>query len=251
MLTYGISNNSAVQIVPKIVDSVKTLHVYGRSPAYITPLPNASYSALWRWLFRRVPLLHRLYCFLWYYVLDSTFPIYCKPAWYSLLHRAITSIVVRWYLFLKVSDPELRKKLTPNRSLGNRRTVISTGYYDAVQKKNVEYHRGHISKIQGNIITLEDGSTQELEVLILATGFDTSFNFPVGLWTGRGGIDMSTHWSKSAMTYFGVCAPNAPNFFMGWGPQSGSRKYHQRHRGASRLFLKRCFKELPLIALSI
>jgi len=106
--------------------------------------------------------------------------------------------------------------------------VISTEYYAAVQQDHVEYHRAHISEVQGTTVTLEDGSKQDLDVLIMATGFDMTLNFPVNFWTGRGDIDMATLWSQSASTYFGACAPNAPNFYMGWGPRSGSRKWRTR-----------------------
>ncbi|KAG0054476.1 hypothetical protein BGZ83_011163 [Gryganskiella cystojenkinii] len=216
------SSASAVQIVPKIVHTVKSLQVYGRSPPHITPQANASYSALWKKLFRHVPLFHRLYIAFWYYLFDTTYLIYCETTWYSFLHRFILSAFIRWNLYRQIRDPKLLQKLTPTRSLGAKRTVISVDYYAALQKDHVDYHRSHIAKIDGTKVTLEDGSKQELDILILATGFDALFNFPVGFWTGRGGIDMTTNWSRAARTYFGSCTPNAPNFYMGWGPNSGS-----------------------------
>ncbi|KAF9099361.1 hypothetical protein BGX23_002808 [Mortierella sp. AD031] len=166
-------NASAIQIIPKVADSnVKALHVYGRSPGYVTPQFDDAYSDIWKFLYHKVPSF--------------------TPS-------------------------------TPHS--GSRRTVLSNNYYPTLTRDNVECHREGIVEVTGNRITTADGETRELDVLILATGFDIPSNFPPSYWTGRGRIDITETWTPVARTYFGTCTPRAPNFFLVWGPMSGS--FHQ------------------------
>ncbi|KAF8938879.1 hypothetical protein EDD21DRAFT_361040 [Dissophora ornata] len=213
---------SGIQIVPAIADKVKSLDVYGRSPSYITPQLNITYNNIWRFIFRHVPLAYSVYRTLWYYYLDSTILLYHKLAWFSVFHRTIVYIVTWLHRFRQFPfNRALRKKLTPDYEVAARRVVLSDKYYPALKKPNVILHSDPIVSINGSTITTQDGSTRELDVLVLATGFDWVSNFPVGYWTGRGGIDIATNWGESPTTYYGTCVPNAPNFFLIWGPNSG------------------------------
>ncbi|KAG0214763.1 hypothetical protein BGX28_001398 [Mortierella sp. GBA30] len=218
------SGASAIQIVPEIVDKVKTLQVYGRSPSYILPLIDAPYSETWKTLFRRLPFFHTLYTTIWHYILDSLFLVYWTT-WYSSLHRAFFYLVIWWHRWRQVPDPRLRKQLTPTRLLGSKRAVLSNTYYNAIAQSNVEYHSHDIIKVEGNKIFTADNKMQQVDILILATGFETTSNFPPGYWIGRDGTDVAVSWASSPKTYYGVCAPGAPNFFMAWGPLSGA--FHQ------------------------
>lgn len=219
-------NASAIQIIPKVADSkVKVLHVYGRNPGYVTPQFDDTYSTTWKFLFRKMPLFYFLYTTFMYYALDSTFLVYFSLTWYSALHRAIISLTAWWHRYRQIPDPVLRAKLTPTRVLGSKRTVLSNNYYSSLTQDHVEYHREAIVKVEGNRITTADGMTQKLDVLILATGFAVPLRFPKGYWIGRGGMDVTDTWRPVARTYFGTCTPRAPNFFMAWGPMSGS--FHQ------------------------
>ncbi|KAF9905742.1 hypothetical protein EC991_001345 [Linnemannia zychae] len=219
-------NASAIQIIPKVAESnCRVLHVYGRSPGYVTPQFDDTYSDTWKILFRKVPLFYALYTTFWYYALDSTFLIYFRLAWYSAIHRAIVYLTAWWQRYRQIPDPVLRAKLTPERILGSKRTVLSNSYYPALTKDHVEYHRERIVEVVGNKITTADGETRELDVLIMATGFAIPSNFPLGYWIGRDGVDITETWTPIARTYFGTCTPQAPNFFLAWGPMSGS--FHQ------------------------
>ncbi|KAK3846870.1 MAG: hypothetical protein J3R72DRAFT_207129 [Linnemannia gamsii] len=219
-------NASAIQIIPKIAESnVKILHVYGRSPGYVTPQFDDTYSDTWKFLFRKVPLFYAIYTAFWYCALDSTFLVYFRLTWYSAIHRAILYLTAWWQRYRQIPDPVLRAKLTPARVLGSKRTVLSNNYYPALTQEHVEYHREAIVEVAGNKITTADGETRELDVLIMATGFAIPSNFPLGYWIGRGGVDITETWTPVARTYFGTCTPRAPNFFLAWGPMSGS--FHQ------------------------
>ncbi|KAG0015746.1 hypothetical protein BGZ80_009652 [Entomortierella chlamydospora] len=213
---------SGIQIVPAIADKVQSLEVYGRSASYITPQLNVTYNKAWRFLFQYAPLFYTIYRAFWYYYIDSTILLYHKLAWFSVFHRAIVYFVTWFHRFRQFPlDPEMRRKLTPNYELASRRVVLSDDFYPVLKRPNVSLHQDEIVSIKGNTIETSDGSTCELDVLILATGFDWISNFPEGYWIGRSDIDITKSWGGSPVTYYGTCVPHAPNFFLIWGPNSG------------------------------
>ncbi|KAF9105902.1 hypothetical protein BGX29_011114 [Mortierella sp. GBA35] len=217
----GISASGA-QIVPAIADQVQSLDVYGRSPAYITPQRNLTYNWVWQLLFRYVPFFFAFYRAFSYYYVDSTILLYHKLAWYSVFHRAIVSFVTWWHRFRALpNDPELRRKLTPEYELAARRIVLSDTFFPAFKKPNVHLHQDPIVSVQGKTIKTRDGPEKELDILVMATGFEWVENYPPGFFLGRNGIDIYTNWGESPTTYYGTTVPHAPNFFFIWGPNAG------------------------------
>lgn len=90
----------------------------------------------------------------------------------------------------------------------------------------MECFREEIVEVHEQTITTGDGSTREMDVLILATGFDIPCNIPSEQWMGCDEEDIAAGWSdqEGAFTFYGVMTLKAANFFMIWGPQSGSCK---------------------------
>ncbi|KAF9585250.1 hypothetical protein BGW38_003211 [Lunasporangiospora selenospora] len=220
---------SGVQIISTIADKVESLEVYSRSSVYITPLLNYRYTDTWRLLFEYVPFFYTFYRALHYWVIDFTVFLYFKIAWYSILHHIFTSLVVWIHRFRLVRNREIRRKLTPDYELGSRNIVLSNSFYPTFQKPNVTLHKDTITSIEGRTIKTADGSEKELDVLVLATGFEWVGNFPIGYWIGRNGIDISEKWGENPTTYYGTCVPNAPNFYLTWGPNSGILHHSQTH----------------------
>ncbi|KAF9917412.1 hypothetical protein BX616_001081 [Lobosporangium transversale] len=213
---------SGIQIVPAIANKVQSLQVYGRSPSHITPQLNYSYNRIWKFLFHYVPFFYTLYRVFWYYYVDSTILLYHKLAWYSVFHRAIVYFVTWFHRFRQFPfDRSMREKLTPRHEVASRRVVLSDTFFPALKLPHVHFHQDPIVKVSGKTIETKDGSKNELDVLILATGFNWLAGYPVGYWTGRGGVDIATSWGHSPTTYYGTCVPDAPNFFLIWGPNSG------------------------------
>ncbi|KAF9312647.1 hypothetical protein BG003_006080 [Podila horticola] len=212
---------SGVQIIPAIADKVASLDVYGRSPAYITPMFNGEYGRTWRFFCRYVPFFYLVYTSSLYLYFDANVLLYHKLAWNSIFHRTVTYIVTWLHRFIQLSsNPTLRRKLTPQYELASRRIVLSNTYYPTFKRDNVSLHTDEIVSINGKTIETKDGSFRELDVLVLATGFDYSLNFSPGYWIGRGGVDIPAIWHDDPTTYYGTFIPNAPNFFVLCGPAS-------------------------------
>ena len=68
-------------------------------------------------------------------------------------------------------------------------------------------------------IRLAGGVEQELDVIVLATGFDAvDGNYTKIDMRGRGGVTMSEKWKEGPQGYLGMMEADFPNLFMILGP---------------------------------
>ncbi len=119
-----------------------------------------------------------------------------------------------------VRDPELRAKLTPTYRAACKRIVISNEFYDAIQQPNANVVTSPIERIEPRGVRTADGVLHELDVLALATGFQSDrFIRPAKVF-GRGGISLDQAWTEGPEAYLAVSMPEFPNFFMLNGPNS-------------------------------
>ncbi|MBT5897013.1 MAG: NAD(P)/FAD-dependent oxidoreductase, partial [Rhodospirillaceae bacterium] len=120
----------------------------------------------------------------------------------------------------KVTDPELKSKLTPDYQAACKRLIVSDDFYDAIQKPNAHLVTDNIEHVEAGGVRTADGQLHELDVLVLATGFDGhSFMRPMDL-TGRDGVELSDFWAEATPAHRSVSLPGFPNFFMLVGPNS-------------------------------
>jgi cation diffusion facilitator CzcD-associated flavoprotein CzcO len=119
-------------------------------------------------------------------------------------------------------DPELCAKLIPTFEFGCRRISPGEGYLEALQESNVSCCFDPIQRLTQDGIQTADGQIVEHDIIICATGFDVSFS-PFWKLTGRNGINLAELWEKKPNAYFGICAPEQPNYFIFNGPNCPSR----------------------------
>lgn len=94
----------------------------------------------------------------------------------------------------KLNNKELEKLLIPEWSVGCRRITPGTDYLESLNDENVKVVYGEITKITETGVICNDGSGEhKVDVLICATGFDTTFKprFPL---VGSSGEQLSTLW---------------------------------------------------------
>lgn len=121
---------------------------------------------------------------------------------------------------LRIRDPELRARLTPDYDVGCKRLVMSETWFEEVQRPNVSIVSERIEKIEPHGVRTIDGALHECDVLIYATGFDAhAYIRPMKL-SGEDGITLDEVWSELPLTYRSVSIPHMPNFFMLNGPSS-------------------------------
>lgn len=120
-----------------------------------------------------------------------------------------------------VRDPETARRLTPH-GLFAKRPLCSDGYFDAFNQSNVslvDIKETPIARINERGVVTEDGKEHELDVLVLATGFDAvDGNYRRMDIRGRNGTSLDAHWDTPS-SYLGIGTNGFPNMFMVCGPQ--------------------------------
>jgi cation diffusion facilitator CzcD-associated flavoprotein CzcO len=81
----------------------------------------------------------------------------------------------------------LQEKLIPQWGVGCRRLTPGIGYLETLAKPNVKVIFGEIKSVTENGCKCDDGNEYPVDILICATGFDTSFKprFPLIGLEGR------------------------------------------------------------------
>jgi cation diffusion facilitator CzcD-associated flavoprotein CzcO len=122
-----------------------------------------------------------------------------------------------------VDKPQLCQALTPDYPPGCKRIIISDDYYPAINRSNVEVETGSIDRITAEGIVV-GGREIKLNVLVLATGFQTlDFMYPIKVY-GENGRSLESIWPHGAEAYLGITVESLPNFSMMYGPNTVSSK---------------------------
>jgi cation diffusion facilitator CzcD-associated flavoprotein CzcO len=117
-----------------------------------------------------------------------------------------------------VTDPELRERLRPDYRAACKRLVMSTDFYQAIQKPQAELVTEAIERVEPRGVRTRDGRLHELDVLVLATGFQVDrFMRPMQV-IGRDGLDLDQAWADRPFAYLSISIPGFPNLFMLNGP---------------------------------
>lgn len=211
---------SAVQFIPQIAPKVSRLTVFQRTPNWIVPKNDREFFAFEKWLGTKIPALTLLYRFyIWLQGDGILYPLMTHQGmgWYRRLMQKRTLD----YINAKIRDPELRRKLVPDYPMGAKRILFSDDFYAALDRENVEVVTNSIARIEPAGVATSDGRVHDAEVLIYATGFDsTTFLTPMRV-TGRGGQVLNDLWERDgAEAYLGITHAGFPNFFMMYGPNT-------------------------------
>ena len=120
-----------------------------------------------------------------------------------------------------VKNPEVARKLTPT-DIYAKRPLCGNDYYDVFNRQNVtlvDVKEDPIAALTPKGIRLAGGVEQELDVIVLATGFDAvDGNYTKIDMRGRGGVTMSEKWKEGPQGYLGMMEADFPNLFMILGP---------------------------------
>jgi cation diffusion facilitator CzcD-associated flavoprotein CzcO len=117
-----------------------------------------------------------------------------------------------------VEDPELREKLRPDYVVACKRLVYSPDYYQAIQHTNSELVTEEIERIDAAGVWSRDGKLHELDVLVLATGYEVGRFIRPAEVIGRNGLKLNDVWENGPTAYMAISVPNFPNFAMLNGP---------------------------------
>jgi cation diffusion facilitator CzcD-associated flavoprotein CzcO len=208
---------SAIQFVPAIQPSVAHMTVFQRTPPWIMPRHDHEIPARTRKLLRAMPLLQRL----------ERARIYIQFEWLIVAFRRPKLMRIperqgRKHLEKQVPDPELRKKLTPNYSLGCKRILLSDDYLPALTQPNVAVNTDGIREIRENSIVDNQGSEHPVEGIILGTGFNTPGLPLTDRIYDADGMAMAERWDGNPTAYLGTAVAGYLNCYLIHGPNIGT-----------------------------
>ena len=183
---------SAVQTVPEIqkLDLTK-LYVFQRTPPWVIPRADRPVKEWEKKLFARFPIIQKLVRLVVYWIRESTVLSFS----YRLPTRYLNEELVKFNLRRAVKDENLRKKLTPTWDLGCKRVLITSDWYPAIQKPNVEVVTNRIREIKANSIVTHDGDEYPVDIIIWSTGFQVQ-KFPLHI-IGVNDHTIAEQWSET------------------------------------------------------
>ncbi|KAG5338826.1 hypothetical protein C0989_006057 [Termitomyces sp. Mn162] len=126
----------------------------------------------------------------------------------------------------RVRDPEMQRKLAPEKPqhpFGAKRVSLEQWYYEVFNQPNVDLidiNENPIVEITPKGVKTQDGMVHELDVLVLATGFDaiTGSISQIDI-KGMDGVAIGDMWKQRGLsTYLGMTVTGYPNMFFPYGP---------------------------------
>lgn len=206
---------SAIQFIPEIAAQGAQLTVLQRSAPWILPRPDFAIAPFWQAVLARVPAL-RL-------ALRGGIFLLLEVLSHGLLDRRLAGWA-RWlarrHREAQVADPALRARLTPDYAIGCKRVLISSNYYPALQRPNVQLESTPAAAIEAGGVRLADGRLLEAEVLIHGTGF-RPLDVLSGLRIlGRAGRELAVDWGPRPQAHLGIGVHGYPNLHFLLGPNT-------------------------------
>ncbi|KAK3676970.1 hypothetical protein LTR78_003175 [Recurvomyces mirabilis] len=115
-------------------------------------------------------------------------------------------------------DERLVEKIIPkNFNPGCRRPTPAPGYLEALVAPNATIFTDAIGRITEKGFLDHEGKEHECDVIVCATGFDTSWRPRFPLVNGSG-VDLRDFWADEVVSYLSIGIPTFPNHFTFCGP---------------------------------
>lgn len=217
--TVGLIGNgsSGIQVLPAIRDKCKKVVTFIREPTWVSPVQGLEqhvYSPEERKDFAQKPGVLLDYRKDVETGLNGQFGIFLKN---NQINQDTREYMLG-QMKEKLGDEYLESKLIPDWSVGCRRLTPGVNYLESLTKENVEVVYGEINEVTEKGPLCDNGKEYPVDVLICATGFDTTFKprFPV---ISDNGENLQDKWSATdPQSYFGVAAAGFPNYLIFLGP---------------------------------
>ncbi|KAK2879979.1 hypothetical protein FQN49_000705 [Arthroderma sp. PD_2] len=116
------------------------------------------------------------------------------------------------------NNQRLKDKIIPSDfNVGCRRATPGNGYLEALVGEKTTCYTEVVKQITQNGFLDPNGTEIEVDVIICATGFDTTFRprFPI---IGLDKQNLATRWAEEPDAYLAVSVPRVPNYFTYTGP---------------------------------
>ena len=229
----GVIGNgaSAMQVVPAVADMAAKLTVFQRSAQWVAPFEkfNQPVPGAVQFLLREVPLYRAWYRQRLAWTLNDTLyaSLQRDPEW-PHPERSINAIneghrrFFSRYMEEELRDrPDLLEKALPTYPPFGKRILLDNGWFQALRQDNVELVTTGIAGFDSRGVRLVDGTEIELDVVVMATGFDVVRFIASFELRGRSGKTLRETWDDDdAQAYLGTTIPDFPNLFCLYGPNT-------------------------------
>lgn len=233
---------SSMQLVPAIVDEVASVTVFQRSPQwaapfekFLTPVPEPV-----RFLLREVPLYEAWYRLRQAWIFNDRLydALHKDPEW-TEPERSINRIndghreFFTRYIISELGDrQDLLESVLPTYPPFGKRMLLDNRWFATLRRANVDLITDPVAEVRGDRIVTSSGGEHEVDVIVLATGFDVvRFLAPMDI-RGRSGRTLRETWDdEDARAYLGCVIPDFPNLFCLYGPNT------QTGHGGSVMFM--------------
>jgi 4-hydroxyacetophenone monooxygenase len=236
---------SAVQVGPAIAAQVESLAVLQRSGSWVVRRPNIDgvVSEDTKWVLNNVPFYAPWYRFQLFWAFgDGLFEaLKIDPTWQggsesiSAFNARLRESMMKHIRRELTGRDDLLKKVVPDFPPFGKRVLGDAGWYSMLKRDNVRLETGAIKQVHAKAVELEDGTLIEADILVMATGFQAGrMLWPMDI-QGCGGVTIRQKWGDDdPRAFLGITAPEFPNFFMMYGPNTNIG------HGGSALFLAEC-----------
>ncbi|WP_284745722.1 flavin-containing monooxygenase [Amycolatopsis sp. RTGN1] len=209
---------SAVQFVPKIAPEAGELTLFQRTPPWIMPKADHEMSGRTRALFKAFPPAQRAYRNLLYWLLEARAIGFNGQSWVMKLGQRLA----KRNIDRAITDPALRRKVTPDYTMGCKRVLISNDYYPALARDNVDVVTDGVKEVREHSVVDAAGVEHEADVIVYGTGFHVTDAFDDLEIVGRDGRNLGKEWATEGMrTHLGITVAGFPNLFFLLGPNTG------------------------------
>jgi 4-hydroxyacetophenone monooxygenase len=224
---------SGMQVAPAIADEVAEMTIFARSKQWIAPFPQFRKAVPEgvRYLMRAFPLYRH-----WVEQrLSWTFndrvhgTLFRDPDWADSA-RSINRIndghrqfFTSYYEEQLGDRQDLLPLLLPDYPPFLKRMLLDNGWFRTLRKPHVRLIPEHLAEVRGDTLVAASGEEVQADVLILATGFQTTNVLGSYDVIGRDGLVLRDVWDgDNAAAYLGTLVPGFPNFFILLGPNVGA-----------------------------
>jgi hypothetical protein len=116
--------------------------------------------------------------------------------------------------------PDLREAVTPHYPFRGKRPLKDDDFYPTLLRENVELVPSAAQRMTPTGIVDQNGIERQIDVLIMATGFQAT-NYLASLSViGRAGQSLRDAWAGEPKAFLGITVPGFPNFYMLYGPNT-------------------------------
>ncbi|OAP62890.1 hypothetical protein AYL99_02117 [Fonsecaea erecta] len=217
------NGSSGIQIVPAMQPKVSKLVTYIRNPSWISinfcadktiDGKNFSYTEEQRKEFRENPESH--------FTLRKELEASVNGFFFGMktghpFQQGLEAACKAQMGAILKDHPEMADKLIPSFHPGCRRLTPGDGYLEALQQPNASINWSPITRITAKGIETAEGGEEEFDMIVCATGFDTSF-VPSWKLVGLNGATLDERWKTDPEAFFAVQVDTMPNYYMFNGP---------------------------------